>query len=63
MTIRDGMQQYVDKKQTALEFIRSMTAMLNTEQAVNLLELINQITRIEAGTLSIETFKKVYNLE
>ena len=63
MTIKTALQQYVDKKVTALELIGGMTAMFKPEAAVDLLALINQITRLEAGRLDMETFKSIYKLE
>ncbi len=63
MTLKAALQNYVDKKQTALELIGGMTGMFNPQAAIDLLALINQITRLESGSLDMETFKSIYKLE
>lgn len=63
MTIKDALQGYVDKKMTGYELIGDMTAMINPEQAIDILALVNQVTRIERGTLDLPTFKAMYELE
>jgi hypothetical protein len=63
MTIKQALQGYVDKKLTAIELIGDMTGMIKPEQAVDILALINQITRLERGTMDEATFKAMYELE
>lgn len=62
MTIIEALQEYADKKTTAIKLIRSMTGTVRAEMAIDVLALVNQITRIEEGDLDMETFKEMYGL-
>ena len=63
MTIKQALQDYADKKLPALELIGSMTGMFRPEAAVDILALINQITRVESGSLEFQIFKDIYKFE
>lgn len=63
MTIKDALQGYVDKKLTGYELIGDITAMIRAETAIDILALVNQITRLERGTMDLATFKAMYELE
>jgi hypothetical protein len=63
MTIKAALQEYVSKKTTALQLIGSMTGMFNPDMAIDILALINQITRVESGDMDLQIFKDMYELE
>ena len=62
MTLKDAIQEYLNKESTAIELIRQLTASVNPNHAVDILALINQITRLESGDLDEDTFKSVWEL-
>jgi len=62
VTIKDAFQQYADKKLTAIKLIRQMTGMINPDFAVDIVALVNQVTRVEDGDLDMETFKEMHGL-
>lgn len=68
MTLKQTLQEYIvsrdtDSPKTALELIRTISGVFNPDSAVDLLVLVNQVTRLECGDLDIETFKSVWGLE
>lgn len=63
MTIVQALQEYASGKTTAIKLIRSMTGIVKAETAVDILALINQITRVEEGDMDMQIFKDIYNLE
>ena len=68
MTLKERLSQHMDDIEEAdhakktVELIREISGMFNPDHAVDLLALINQLTRLELGDLDIETFKKVWGL-
>lgn len=63
MTIKELIAQYLNKEISAIEAIRRVSGVFNPDAAVDLLALINQITRHEQGDLDTRTFKAVYGIE
>lgn len=63
MKIQEAIKKYLDKEMTALELIRLLTGIFNSNIAVDLLALINQICRHEAGELDTATFRAIYKIE
>ena len=63
MTIIEALQEYASGKTTAIKLIRSMTGMVNPEMAIDLIALVNQVTRVEDGDMGMEDFKHIYKLE
>jgi hypothetical protein len=63
MKISDLLKKYLDKKIDAIALIRLLTGMFNPDHAINLLTIVNQITRHEQGDLDTETFRSVWKLD
>lgn len=62
MTLIELLRGYLDGKTPAIEVIRRVSGIFNPESAVDLLTLVNAITRVEQGDLDKETFAKVWKL-
>lgn len=60
MTIRNLLEDYLDKKTDAIQTIRTLTGIFDPDNAVDLLVIICQITRIEQGDIDAETFRSMY---
>lgn len=63
MKIQDLLQEYIDKKKTAIEVIAMITGIINPDQAVNIVAIVNQVARHANKDLSDETFKSVWKLK
>lgn len=63
MTIKDKFQQFANKEITAVQLIRDMTCIVNLEHAVDVIALINQVTRVELGDLEMDLFKEMHDLK
>ena len=63
MSIKEALEQYLRKEITAIELIRLLSGTVNPEQALDVIALINQISRHELGDLDTETFKQIWELE
>lgn len=68
MTLKERLSQHMediegaDHAKKTVELIREISGMFNPDHAVDLLALINQLTRLQLGDLDVETFKKVWGL-
>lgn len=62
MTIKSLIQSYLDGKETAIETIRTLSAMFNPDYAVDILAIINSITRVEQGDLGKDELKEIWGL-
>lgn len=60
MKLKDLMNDYIDKKITAIETIRTLSGMFQPKDAVDLLAVINQICRYELGDLPEDIFVSFY---
>lgn len=63
MTIKDKFQQFANKEITAVQLIRDMTGIINPEFAVDIIALVNQVTRVELGDLEMDLFKEMHDLK
>lgn len=69
MTIQDRLAQHLndieeaDHAQATIQLIREISGAFNPDHAVDLLALINQVTRLQQGDLDIETFKAVWDIK
>ena len=63
MTIKDLFQKYINKEASLAETIGALTGIIDPEQAVNIIAMVNQLSRVELGTMDRETFISVYGLE
>lgn len=63
MKIKDLLQEYVDKNQTATQVIGLLTGIINPDQAINILAIVNQIARHANGELDTQTFKSIWKLK
>lgn len=63
MSIKELISSYLNKEISAMEAIRMVTGIFNPDAAMDLLVLINQISRHELGDLDTETFKAVYKIK
>lgn len=59
MSIRELLEEYLSKKIDAIQAIRDLTGMFNPDYALDILVIVNQITRIEQGDLDPETFRSM----
>lgn len=68
MTIKDVLAKYLediegaDHAKATIELIRQLSGAFNPDHAVDILALINQITRLHSGDLEIEVFKEIWEL-
>lgn len=60
MTLADLLIEYADKKRDAISVIRTLSGMFNPDHAINILTIVNQITRVEQGDMDREMFKKLW---
>lgn len=60
MTLGDLINEYADGKKDAITTIRTLTAMFNPDFAIDVLALVNQITRVEQGDLDRDLFRDLY---
>jgi len=63
MTLQDLLQSYLNKEVTAIHVIRTLTAMFDPEDAINLLVVVNQITRLEEGDMDVKDFQAMFGME
>lgn len=63
MSIKEALLKYLNKEISALELIQLITGAFNPDQAVDLLALVNQISRHANGDLDTATFKSLWGLE
>ena len=62
MTIRDLIEQYLNGDIDAIQAIRDMTGIINPDAAVDIIVVINMVTRHKQGDLDTETFKKLVGI-
>lgn len=62
MTLIDVLNQYIEGKSNAISTIRKISSVFDPQSAVDLLALINSITRHELGDMDKNTFKEVWGL-
>ena len=62
MSIKDLLQDLVNEKLTGYEVIRIITGMIDPDQAINIIALVNQITRFCIGDMDKEYFIEAYGL-
>lgn len=60
MTLGQLVHDYADEKIDAIEAIRTLTGIINPDYAIDILALVNQITRVEQRDLDRETLKSLY---
>lgn len=58
MTFDELLEEYITQTITAIEAIRMLSGIFDPETAVDLLVVINQITRVEQGDLDREDLKE-----
>lgn len=69
MTIKEVLKKFVDDIEGAdhakatIELIRQLSGAFNPDHAVDILALINQVTRLQQGDLDVETFKSVWGIK
>lgn len=63
MTLIDLLNKYLNKDIDAISTIRRLTSIFNPEAAIDILSLINSITRHEQGDIDTKTFRKVWDLD
>lgn len=61
--MRELLLQYLNKEITAIKLIRVLSGMFNPDHAVDILALINQITRIEFGDMDPQDFREMWKLD
>jgi len=62
MTLIDLLNKYIAKEMTAVEVIRRISSVFDPDAAVDLLALINSITRHELKDMDTVTFNKIWGL-
>lgn len=62
MTLKEILVDYVDGNRDAVTTIRILTSIIRPEQAIDILALVNQITRMEHGDMDKDTFVEIYKL-
>lgn len=62
MKITDLLNEYLEGKTSAVETIRMLSGIFNPDTAVDLLTLINAVTRVELGDLDKDTFRSVWKV-
>lgn len=69
MTLKDVLTQYLndiesaDHAKATIQLVRDLSGAFNPDHAVDILALINQVTRLQQGDLDVETFKEVWGIE
>ena len=62
MSLKEALNQYLNKQISAMELIRLLTGIVNPDHAVDTLAIINQVTRLELGDQDVDTFKAIFKL-
>lgn len=60
MTLGELLDEYVEGKRDAIETIRTLTGIVREDNAISILAIVNQITRIEQGDMDKDLFKDLY---
>lgn len=61
--MKELINDYIEKKISAISAIRTLSGMFNPDHAVTILSLICSIARVEEGDLELETFKKIWKVD
>jgi hypothetical protein len=57
--MRELLEKYIKGETNAIALIRVLTGIVRMENVIDILAIINMVTRVEQGDLDKETFKSI----